>query len=192
MLSQRTGSVLIFLFYTFLLFLRHHTMKNIWIDTRVCVWVEWLRSSLSMMNNGVSWSQSLDGYVSFYRTNANDSWRFSFVIEESCAFNAAHVVLNFCWIIVAAERLVLDEQMTEPQIAKEAVLVASSKLPDDTPQVQGYDFNNGINYDQLLNSYVNSGFQATNFGKAVIEINKMVNTRILRQRSHFHSHIFHS
>lgn len=63
---------------------------------------------------------------------------------------------------------------TEPQIAKEAVLVASSKLPDDTPQVQGYDWNIGINYEQLLDSYVNSGFQATNFGKAVNEINRMV------------------
>lgn len=63
---------------------------------------------------------------------------------------------------------------TEPQIAKDAVLVASSKLPEDTPQVRGYDWNNGINYEQLLDSYVNSGFQATNFGKAVNEINKMV------------------
>lgn len=69
----------------------------------------------------------------------------------------------------------MDKQTTEPKIAKDAVLVTSSKLPDDTPQVHGYDWNNGINYEQLLNSYVNSGFQATNFGKAVNEINKMVN-----------------
>lgn len=68
----------------------------------------------------------------------------------------------------------MDKQATEPQIAKDAVLVASSKMPDDTPQVQGYDWNNGINYERLLDSYVNSGFQATNFGKAVNEINKMV------------------
>lgn len=68
----------------------------------------------------------------------------------------------------------MDQQTTEPQIAKDAVLVSSSKMPDDTPKVQGYDWNNGINYDQLLGSYINSGFQATNFGKAVNEINKMV------------------
>lgn len=62
----------------------------------------------------------------------------------------------------------------EPEIAKEAVLQQSAKLPDSTPIVKGYDFNNGINYHELLNSYKNSGFQATNFGKAVDEINKMV------------------
>lgn len=63
---------------------------------------------------------------------------------------------------------------SEPVIAKEAVLVASDKLPEDTPVVSGYDFNNGINYDLILQSYLKSGFQATNFGKAVQEIDKMV------------------
>lgn len=41
--------------------------------------------------------------------------------------------------------------------------------------MEGYDFNNGIDYSALLASYRTSGFQATNFGKAVEEINKMVN-----------------
>lgn len=63
---------------------------------------------------------------------------------------------------------------TEPEIAKQAVLVASSKISDETPVVSGYEWNNGIDYDALLSSYLNSGFQATNFGKAVQEINKMV------------------
>lgn len=63
---------------------------------------------------------------------------------------------------------------SEPSIASEAVLIASSKLPDDTPIVTGYEWNNGIDYDKLLSSYLNSGFQATNFGKAIKEIDKMV------------------
>lgn len=62
----------------------------------------------------------------------------------------------------------------EPLIAKQAVLASSSKISDETPIVTGYDWNNGIDYDVLLKSYLNSGFQATNFGKAVQEINKMV------------------
>lgn len=57
---------------------------------------------------------------------------------------------------------------------RETVLKASTDLPADTPTVTGYDWNNGIDYDRLLQSYINSGFQATNFGKAVNEINKMV------------------
>lgn len=62
-----------------------------------------------------------------------------------------------------------------PSIAKEAVLTASHKIDAATPVVLGYNFNAGIDYDALLGSYLNSGFQATNFGKAVQEINKMVN-----------------
>ena len=62
----------------------------------------------------------------------------------------------------------------EPDLAKGAVLQESIKLPDDTPKVLGYDFNRGVNYSDLLKTYLHSGFQATNFGLAVEEINKMV------------------
>lgn len=62
----------------------------------------------------------------------------------------------------------------EPALAKEAVLLSSSKLPDDTPKVNGYDWNKGLDYGELFKTYIHSGFQATNFGKAVLEINKMV------------------
>lgn len=63
---------------------------------------------------------------------------------------------------------------TEPEIAKDAVLKRSERIPEGTPQVQGYDFNHGIDYSKLLESYVHTGFQATNLGLAIKEINKMV------------------
>lgn len=63
---------------------------------------------------------------------------------------------------------------TEQKIGKDAVLRKSEKLPDETPIVKGYEWNKGIDYNQLLGSYLHSGFQATNFGLAVNEINKMV------------------
>ena len=44
-------------------------------------------------------------------------------------------------------------------------------------QVKGYDFNEGVDYHALLQSYKYSGFQATNFGLAVEEINKMISKR---------------
>ena len=46
-------------------------------------------------------------------------------------------------------------------------------------QVKGYDFNQGVDYHALLQSYKYSGFQATNFGLAVEEINKMISKRFL-------------
>lgn len=66
-----------------------------------------------------------------------------------------------------------------PGIAKEAVLQQSSSLPEDTPIVTGYDFNAGVDYAAIMASYRNSGFQATNLGKAIDEINKMVSRELL-------------
>ena len=45
-------------------------------------------------------------------------------------------------------------------------------------QVKGYDFNQGVDHHALLQSYKFSGFQATNFGLAVEEINKMIIKRL--------------
>ena len=65
-----------------------------------------------------------------------------------------------------------------PELAASAVLAASEELPTDSVEVKGYDFNNGVNYHDLLASYRTSGFQATNFGKAAEEINRMVSIYI--------------
>ena len=51
---------------------------------------------------------------------------------------------------------------------------ATAKLTENEHEIRGYDLNNGLNYEQILKYYLNTGFQATNFGKAVIEINRMV------------------
>lgn len=61
-----------------------------------------------------------------------------------------------------------------PSIALDAVLKKSSFLPEHKEVVKGYDFNEGIDYHAILQSYKTTGFQATNFGLAVEEINKMV------------------
>lgn len=39
---------------------------------------------------------------------------------------------------------------------------------------QGYDFNQGVDHDKLLESFLTTGFQATNFGLAVKEVERMV------------------
>lgn len=50
----------------------------------------------------------------------------------------------------------------------------SEPFPEDAPKVQGYDFNQGVDHKALLKSFFNTGFQATHFGRAVQEINRMV------------------
>ncbi|CAL4147847.1 unnamed protein product, partial [Meganyctiphanes norvegica] len=67
--------------------------------------------------------------------------------------------------------------LSERDIAKEAVLVHSEQVPEGTPTVQGYDFNNGVDYHKIFNCFRYSGFQATSFGLAVEEIKKMIECR---------------
>jgi deoxyhypusine synthase len=61
-----------------------------------------------------------------------------------------------------------------PSSVKDAVLKESCQIPADTVVVTGYDWNKGRNYDELFKSYLHSGFQASNFGKAVLQIEAMV------------------
>lgn len=64
-----------------------------------------------------------------------------------------------------------------PELLKNAVLLHSSPIPPGTPVVKGYDWNKGIDYHALFETYKNSGFQARNFGLAVEEIKKMLDAR---------------
>lgn len=66
-----------------------------------------------------------------------------------------------------------------PETARSAVFQESRVLPTDAKVVRGYDFNRGVSYGELLKTYEASGFQATNFGRAVNEINKMLELRSL-------------
>lgn len=69
-----------------------------------------------------------------------------------------------------------------PQVVEEAVLKPTSKDPNFNlkDEVKGYDFNKGVNYHDLLATYLKSGFQATNFALAVEEILKMIECREIK------------
>lgn len=61
-----------------------------------------------------------------------------------------------------------------PAAALAAVLKHSSALPAESAQVRGYDFNRGVDYHAMLEAFGTTGFQATNFGRAVHQVNAMV------------------
>lgn len=65
-----------------------------------------------------------------------------------------------------------------PNIAQEAVLVASGELPVEPVEVKGYDFNDGVDYGRIFKSFSTTGFQATNFALAVNEINRMIDCKL--------------
>jgi len=69
----------------------------------------------------------------------------------------------------------------QPAKAVDAVFVESVKVPEGTPITKGYDFDNGINYEELFKSYATTGFQATHISRAVDQINMMLNWRLSQE-----------
>ncbi|XP_017353303.1 deoxyhypusine synthase isoform X2 [Cebus imitator] len=65
-----------------------------------------------------------------------------------------------------------------PAAALAAVLKHSSTLPPESAQVRGYDFNRGVDYRALLEAFGTTGFQATNFGRAVQQVNAMIEKKL--------------
>jgi len=63
------------------------------------------------------------------------------------------------------------ENLNKEETARENILRKSEEI--EGAIVKGYDFNNGINYEQILDSFANVGAQATNFGRAIKIIQEM-------------------
>lgn len=61
--------------------------------------------------------------------------------------------------------------------ARRAVFLEVDERENDEllrDQVSGYDFNQGINYNEIFQSFRTTGFQAANLSKAIDIINEMV------------------
>ena len=54
------------------------------------------------------------------------------------------------------------------------VFKESETLDGKYIKIEGYDFNQGVDYCKLLKSMVSTGFQASNFGDAIQVVNDMV------------------
>ncbi|KAJ1650382.1 Deoxyhypusine synthase, partial [Dispira simplex] len=65
-----------------------------------------------------------------------------------------------------------------PASVANAVLVHSETMPEDATTIQGYDFNQGVDYSRLFNTYLRTGFQATHLGQAIAIVNKMRSWRL--------------
>ncbi|KAA8523220.1 hypothetical protein F0562_009643 [Nyssa sinensis] len=57
---------------------------------------------------------------------------------------------------------------------RSAVFKESETLEGSCIKIEGYDFNQGVNYSELLRSMVSTGFQASNLGDAIQVVNQMV------------------
>ncbi|XP_039036146.1 deoxyhypusine synthase isoform X1 [Hibiscus syriacus] len=54
----------------------------------------------------------------------------------------------------------------------------SDSIEGTCTRIEGYDFNQGVNYSLLLNSMLSTGFQASNLGEAIQIVNDMLDWRL--------------
>jgi deoxyhypusine synthase len=78
-----------------------------------------------------------------------------------------------------------------PSISASAVLGESCSMPEGTPQVKGYDFNQGVHFDALMDGMATMGFQSTQLSRAIEEVRRMRSWRLsqvpIDTKSPFHS-----
>ncbi|KAF3639538.1 Deoxyhypusine synthase, partial [Capsicum annuum] len=61
---------------------------------------------------------------------------------------------------------------------RSVVFKESENLEGSSIIIEGYDFNNGVNYPQLFKSMLSTGFQASNLGDAIQIVNQMLDWRL--------------
>ncbi|KAH9603460.1 hypothetical protein KSS87_003814 [Heliosperma pusillum] len=61
---------------------------------------------------------------------------------------------------------------------RSVVFKESENLEGKRPIIASYDFNQGVNYSQLLKSFVSTGFQASNLGDAIQIVNQMLEWKL--------------
>lgn len=66
--------------------------------------------------------------------------------------------------------------MSDPRLseAHSAAFKKSEPLQEYSAKIEGYDFNRGVDYSQLLKRMISTGFQAANLGDAIAVVNDMV------------------
>ncbi|KAI3422894.1 uncharacterized protein J3R85_011636 [Psidium guajava] len=65
-----------------------------------------------------------------------------------------------------------------PASVHATVFKESETLEGKCIEIEGYDFNRGVDYNQLLRSMVSTGFQASNLGDAIEVVNQMLDWRL--------------
>eukprot|EP00345_Euplotes_harpa_P009943 CAMPEP_0168333992 /NCGR_PEP_ID=MMETSP0213-20121227/9963_1 /TAXON_ID=151035 /ORGANISM="Euplotes harpa, Strain FSP1.4" /LENGTH=165 /DNA_ID=CAMNT_0008338473 /DNA_START=28 /DNA_END=521 /DNA_ORIENTATION=- len=77
------------------------------------------------------------------------------------------------------KHVVKDVLSSVPDLAKQSVnKEADLGFISGAEKVQGYDFNKGIDYEALFESYKNVGIQATSLATGIDIINKMIKWRL--------------
>jgi len=63
-------------------------------------------------------------------------------------------------------------KINNEEIAKKSILKESENVEGKV--IEGYDFNNGVNYEKIIDSFSTMGFQASHLSKAIDIVNEMI------------------
>lgn len=89
--------------------------------------------------------------------------------------NGAPIPTDSCFCDGAPNPLRQTPEMRAAFVKKaiDEACVPSEDLAGKAPEVRGYDFNGGVDYAAIMRQMYTTGFQATHFGQAVRELNRM-------------------
>ena len=71
-----------------------------------------------------------------------------------------------------------DKEMSEKEKLIREYVMHESKQINDRDEIHGYDFNKGIDYEKIIDSYSSTGYQAANLAKAIKIINEMIKDKV--------------
>ncbi|GJW35529.1 deoxyhypusine synthase [Tanacetum coccineum] len=143
----------------------------------------------NMMLNGADYAvfintaQEFDGSDSGARPDEAVSWGR---IRSSAESVKVHCDATIAFPLLVAKTFAAKrEKPSEPVVRKPAE--PRSDVIDNVrsvvcPKIKGYDFNNGVNYSELLKSMASTGFQASNLCDAIDTVNEMLDWRLSHEQ----------
>ncbi|KAH7833765.1 hypothetical protein Vadar_009507 [Vaccinium darrowii] len=100
----------------------------------------------------------------------------------SCSTDQLKIIEESNQGSILTKALKMGEEATKETVlesARAAAFKESQSLEGSSCiKIEGYDFNQGVNYSELLRSMVSTGFQASNLGDAIQVVNQMLDWRL--------------
>ncbi|CAN6846950.1 unnamed protein product [Brassica oleracea] len=105
-------------------------------------------------------------------------WLRDSVHESSSATRFQVLVTGSLHLVVPVRSSTnMEEDRVFPTVHS-TVFKESESLEGKCDKIEGYDFNQGVNYPKLLRSMLTTGFQASNLGEAIDIVNQMLEWRL--------------
>ncbi|CAN7120933.1 unnamed protein product [Brassica rapa subsp. narinosa] len=105
-------------------------------------------------------------------------WLRDSVHESSSATRFQVLVTGSLHLVVPVRSSTNMEEDRVFSTVHSTVFKESEPLEGKCDKIEGYDFNQGVNYPKLLRSMLTTGFQASNLGEAIDIVNKMLDWRL--------------